>query len=105
MLPTRIARHGQAFTRHGKINLNNAKFKEDFTPVDLECDCYTCKNYTKSYIRHLITTKEMLGSTLLSIHNIRFLIRLTEELRQAIKEDTILEYKADFIKKYTKRTD
>ncbi len=105
VLPTRIARHGQAFTRHGKINLNNAKFKEDFTSVDPKCDCYTCKNYTKGYIRHLITTKEMLGSTLLSIHNIRFLIRLTEELRQAIKEDTILEYKADFIKKYTKSTD
>lgn len=105
VLPTRIARHGQAFTSHGKINLNNAKFKEDFTPVDSDCDCYTCKNYTRSYIRHLITTKEMLGSTLLSIHNIRFLIRLTEELRQAIKDDTILAYKEKFIKKYTKSTD
>lgn len=104
VLPTRIARHGQAFTRQGKINLNNAQFKEDFTSVDSNCDCYTCKNYTRSYIRHLITTKEMLGSTLLSIHNIRFLIRLTEELRQAIKDDTILEYKEDFIEKYTKST-
>ena len=105
VLPTRIARHGQAFTSYGKINLNNAKFKEAFIPVDPECDCYTCKNYTRSYIRHLITTKEMLGSTLLSIHNIRFLIRLTEELRQAIKDDAILEYKENFITKYTKSTD
>lgn len=100
VLPTRIARHGQAFTRCGKINLNNAKFIEDFTPIEEDCDCYTCKNYTKSYIRHLITTDEMLGGTLLSIHNIRFLIKLTEELRQAIKEDNILEYRDNFIKKY-----
>ena len=102
VLPTRIARHGQAFTRSGKLNLNNAKFIEDFTPIEEECDCYTCKNYTRSYIRHLITTGEMLGGTLLSIHNIRFLIKLTEELRQAIKDDTILEYKDNFIKKYNK---
>ncbi len=100
VLPTRIARHGQAFTRKGKINLNNSKYLEDFTTIDESCDCYTCKHYTKSYIRHLITTKESLGGTLLSIHNIRFLIKLTEELRIAIKEDNILEYKDEFIKKY-----
>ena len=102
VLPTRIARHGQAFTRSGKINLNNAKFMEEFTPIDSECDCYTCKNYTRGYIRHLITTGEMLGGTLLSIHNIRFLIKLTEDIRQAIKEDRLLEYREQFIKKYTK---
>lgn len=100
VLPTRIARHGQAFTRTGKINFNNAKFIHDFTPVDEECDCYTCKHYTKSYIRHLITTDEMLGGTLLSIHNIRFLIKLTEELREAIKKDTLLEYRESFIERY-----
>lgn len=100
VLPTRIARHGQAFTRKGKINLHNAKFLEDFTPIDTECDCYTCKNYTKAYIRHLITTEEMLGGTLLSIHNIRFLIKLTEDLREAIKNDRILEYKEEFLSKY-----
>lgn len=104
VLPTRIARHGQAFTHTGKINLNNAKYMEDFTPVDEECDCYTCKNYTKGYIRHLISTKESLGGSLLSIHNIRFLIRLTEELREAIKEDRVLEYREQFINKYTKTT-
>lgn len=103
VLPTRIARHGQAFTRTGKINLHNAKFLSDFTPLDSECDCYTCKNYTKSYIRHLITTNEMLGGTLLSIHNIRFLIKLTEELREAIKKDTLLEYRTSFIEKYNSK--
>ena len=105
VLPTRIARHGQAFTRTGKINLNNSKFIEDFTPIDPECDCYTCKNYTRGYLRHLITTKESLGGSLLSIHNIRFLIKLTEELRQAIKYDNILEYREKFINRYTKKTD
>ena len=103
VLPTRIARHGQAFTREGKINFNNAKYKEDFTPVEEGCDCYTCQNYTKAYIRHLITTDEMLGGRLLSIHNIRFLIKLTEELREAIKENRILEYREEFISKYQKK--
>ena len=103
VLPTRIARHGQAFTRKGKINFNNAKYKEDFSPVEEGCDCYTCKNYTKAYIRHLITTDEMLGGRLLSIHNIRFLIKLTEELRDAIKENRVLEYKEEFLSKYNKK--
>ena len=100
VLPTRIARHGQAFTKHGKINLHNAKFIRDYTPIDEECDCYTCQNYTKSYLRHLITTGEMLGGTLLSIHNIRFLVKLTEQLREAIKKDTLLEYRKSFIENY-----
>lgn len=100
VLPTRIARHGQAFTRHGKINFHNAKFKEDLTPIDETCDCYACKNYSKAYIRHLITTDEMLGGRLLSIHNIRFLIRIAEELREAIKNDNVLTYKEKFLKEY-----
>ncbi len=100
VLPTRIARHGQAFTRTGKINFHNAKYKEDFTPIEEDCDCYTCKNYTRAYLRHLITTEEMLGGRLLSIHNIRFLVKLMEELREAIQNDTILEYREKFIEKY-----
>ena len=100
VIPTRIARHGQAFTRDGKINLHNAKFKEDLTPIDSECDCYTCKNYTKAYIRHLVSVEESLAGRLLSIHNIRFLIKLTEEIREAIKNDNILEYKEKFLERY-----
>ena len=102
VLPTRLARHGNAFTRNGKINIKNSKYKEDFTPLEENCDCYTCKNYTKAYIRHLIVCDEMLGGRLLSIHNIRFLIKLTEDLRKAIKEDNILEYRDSFIKQYQK---
>ncbi len=104
VLPTRLARHGNAFTRHGKINIKNAKYKEDFTPID-DCDCYSCKHYTKAYIRHLIIANESFGARLLSIHNLRFLIRLTEELRLAIKDDRILEYKEEFLKNYEKDRD
>ena len=100
VLPTRIARHGNAFTSYGKLNIKNAKYKEDFTPIEEDCDCYTCKNYTKAYIRHLVNVDEALGGRLLSIHNIRFLIRLTEELRKAIKEDRLLEYQSEFYKNY-----
>ena len=100
VLPTRIARHGNAFTKYGKINLKNAKFKEDFTPIEETCDCYACKNFTKAYIRHLVSVDEMFGSTLLSIHNLRFLIRLTEDLRECIKNNNILEYRDEFIKNY-----
>lgn len=102
VLPTRIARHGNAFTRNGKINLKNAKFKTDFTSVEDSCDCYTCKYYTKAYIRHLLMCDEMLAGTLLSIHNIRFLIKLTEDIRSHIDSDTLLEFKDEFIKNYRK---
>ena len=101
VLPTRIARHGNAFTHDGKINIKNAKYKEDFTPIEEACDCYACKHYTKAYIRHLITSNETLGARLLSIHNIRFLIKLTEDIRESIKNDNLLEYKEKFIKRYT----
>ena len=100
VLPTRIARHGNAFFHHGKMNLRNAKFKEDFTPIENDCDCYTCKHYTKAYIRHLLVANEQLAGRLLSIHNIRFLIKLTEDLREAIKNDNILEYKEKFLNEY-----
>ena len=102
VLPTRIARHGQAFTREGKKNFNNAQYIEDLRPVEEGCDCYCCRNYSRAYVRHLITVGEALGGTLLSIHNIRFLIKLTEEIREAIKEDRFLDYKREFIKKYKK---
>ncbi len=101
VLPTRIARHGNAFTKYGKMNIKNNKYKEDFTPIEEGCDCYTCKNFSKAYVRHLIVSNEMLGGRLLSIHNIRFLIREMEEIREAIKNDNLLNYKEEFIKNYT----
>lgn len=98
--PTRLARHGHALTKYGKINLKNAKYKEDFTPIDEKCDCYACKHYTKAYIKHLINAEETFGARLLSIHNINYLVNLTKELREAIKNDNILEYREEFIKNY-----
>ena len=98
--PTRLARHGHALTKYGKINLKNTKYKKDFTPIDENCDCYACKNYTKAYIKHLINAEETFGARLLSIHNIRYLIHLTEEIRVAIKNDKMLEFRDEFIKNY-----
>ena len=98
--PTRLARHGHALTKYGKINLKNAKYKEDFTPISEECDCYACKHYSKAYIKHLINAEETFGARLLSIHNINYLVNLTKELREAIKNDNILEYREEFIKNY-----
>ena len=98
--PTRLARHGHAYTRYGKINIKNAKYKKDFTPIEEECDCYACKHYTKAYIKHLINADETFGARLLSIHNIRYLIRLTERIREAIKNDTLLELRDEFKRDY-----
>lgn len=100
VLPTRIARHGNAFTRCGKMNLKNAKFKEDFIPLESNCDCYTCKNYTRAYIRHLINVNETFGQRLLSIHNIRFLTKLMEEIRDSIENNNFDTYKKEFLEKY-----
>ena len=100
VLPTRLARHGNVFTRCGRINIRNNKYKDDFTCIEDSCDCYACKNYTKAYIRHLIVANETFGARLLSIHNIRFLVKMMEEIRESIKNDTFLEYKKEFIDKY-----
>jgi tRNA-guanine transglycosylase, queuosine-34-forming len=100
VLPTRIARHGTLMTHNGRVNIKNEKYKEDFSPLDSECDCYTCKNYTKAYLRHLYVSEEQLAQRLLSIHNLRFLISIMEGAREAIKEDRFLEYKDEVLKKY-----
>ncbi len=100
VMPTRLARHGHAFTKYGKINLKNKKYKEDFSPIDINCDCYACQNYTKAYIKHLISAEETFGARLLSIHNIRFLIKLTEDIRNAIRNNTLMEFKEQFKKDY-----
>ena len=98
--PTRLARHGHALTKYGKINLKNAKYKDDFSPISSDCDCYACQNYSKAYIKHLINAEETFGARLLSIHNIRFLTSLTENIRESIKNDSLLEYRDEFIKNY-----
>ncbi|MDE5562974.1 MAG: tRNA guanosine(34) transglycosylase Tgt [Clostridiales bacterium] len=94
VLPTRTARNGLAYTSAGKVTVRNAKYKEDLSPLDEHCDCYTCKHFSKSYLRHLINTNEVLGARLISYHNLYYLTRLTERIRDAIMHD---EY-GDFIK-------
>ena len=100
VLPTRIARHGTAMTWNGKVVVRNATYERDFTPLDPECDCYTCRNYTRAYIRHLINTKEILGIRLLSIHNLRFLTKLMDRVRIEIECDNLLNFRDEFYKKY-----
>ena len=100
VLPTRLARHGALLTSHGRINIQRAQYKEDLTPVDEECDCYCCKHYTKAYLRHLFLANEEFGKTLMSIHNIRFLIKTMEGARKAIQEDRFAEYKAEIYAKF-----
>ena len=103
VLPTRIARHGALMTSKGRLNIRDKKNEYDLSPIDHECDCYTCKNYTRSYLRHLYKCEEGFGKRLLSIHNLRFLIRLMEQVRTAIKEDRFLEFKEKVIKEYGDR--
>lgn len=100
VLPTRIARHGTLMTSQGRLNIKKNIYATDFTPVDPECDCECCKNYTKAYINHLFRAKEGLGMRLMSIHNLRFLIKIMEGARKAIEEDRFLEYKEEILKKF-----
>ncbi|MGN1029713.1 MAG: tRNA guanosine(34) transglycosylase Tgt [Bacilli bacterium] len=100
VLPTRIARHGTALTSQGKIVVRNATYERDFTKLDPECDCYTCKNYTRAYIRHLVKTNEILGIRLLSIHNIKFLTNLMDKVRIEIENDNLENFKNDFYRQY-----
>ena len=100
VLPTRIARNGTALTSKGKLVVRNATYSKDWTPLDDEFDCYACKNFTRAYIRHLIKCDEILGARLLSIHNLRFLVRLMENVRVAIEEERLLEFREEFYKKY-----
>ncbi len=100
VLATRIARNGTAMTSHGKIVVRNGMYKEDFTPLDDNCDCYCCKNYTKAYVRHLINTGEMLGGMLLSLHNTTFLLKLMRDIRKAILGDYLMDFVKEFYKNY-----
>ncbi len=99
VLPTRNARNGTALTSAGKVVVKNGQYKEDFTTLDPECDCYACKNFTKAYLRHLFNVDEILGAQLLSIHNIRYLTHLMEQIKDAIREDRLLEFREEYYKK------
>ena len=100
VLPTRIGRNGTAMTSEGRLVVRNAKYARDFSPIDKECDCYTCKNYTRAYIRHLIKCDETFGMRLVSYHNLHFLLKLMENVRQAIREDRLGDFREEFFEKY-----
>ena len=100
--PTRMGRTGSLYTKEGKINILNAKFVDDFSPVDNDCDCYTCKNHTRAYLSHLFRSKEMLAGILASIHNVRFIVRLVEKMREAILAEKFEEFKNNFLASYNK---
>lgn len=100
VLPTRIARNGTCMTSQGRVVVKNAKYAKDFTSLDPECDCYTCKNYTKAYIRHLIKADETFGIRLTSTHNLHFLQNLMRQVRQAIREDRLGDFREEFFEQY-----
>lgn len=100
VLPTRIARHGAFITSRGQITIKNAKYKHDFSPIDPNCNCYTCRNYSKAYIRHLFNENEILGARLASIHNLFFLINLMKSIRISIKENNFMDFKKEFYENY-----
>jgi len=100
VLPTRIARNGTAMTSVGKVVIKNAKYYDDFSPLDPNCGCYTCRNYTKAYLRHLYKADEILSSRLMTYHNLFFLIELMKNVRQAIMDDRLLDFKDEFFLKY-----
>jgi queuine tRNA-ribosyltransferase len=100
VLPTRIARHGMAMTSQGRVNIKNAAYEKDFTPLDPNCDCYTCRNYSKAYLRHLFKSDEILSSMLMTTHNLHFLVDVMKNIRKSIEEDRFLEYKKEFYDAY-----
>ena len=100
VLATRVARNGTAMTSKGRVVIKNAKYARDWGPLDDECDCYTCRNFSRGYIRHLLRSGEITGGRLVSIHNLRFLLHLMEQIREAIKEDRFLDFRNEFYSKY-----
>ena len=100
VLATRIARNGTCFTKYGRLVVRNAQYARDFTPIEEGCDCYACRHFTRAYVRHLLKADEITGGRLTSIHNLRFLIRMMEEIREAIAQDRFLDYRKEFYEKY-----
>jgi len=102
VLPTRLGRNGTLYTKNGKINITNMKYKNDFNFIDKNCECYTCKNYTKAYVAHLFRSKEMLAGTLASIHNLFFITHLVNNIRQSIIDNNFFDFKKEFLQNYKK---
>ena len=100
VLATRVARNGTVLTRNGRMVIRNAQYAEDFTPIDPECDCYACTDFTRAYIRHLLKVGEITGARLASIHNLRYLLQLMEEIRDAIAHDRFLDFRKEFYARY-----
>ena len=100
VLPTRIARNGTTMTSQGRVVVKNKVYERDFTPLDPNCDCYTCKNYTRAYIRHLFKADEILGLRLTTYHNLYFLLNLMKDVRTAILNDNLLDFKEAFFESY-----
>ena len=100
VLATRIARNGTVFTRNGRLVVKNAQYARDFRPLDETCDCYACRNYSRAYLRHLFKAGEILGAHLASVHNLRFLLRLMERVREAIADGTLAQLRSDFYAHY-----
>jgi queuine tRNA-ribosyltransferase len=101
--PTRIARNGQHYTKYGKINIRNLKFRDDLGPIDEGCECYTCRNYSRAYVSHLHRSDEMLAATLSSIHNLYFIVNLVKKIRQSLLDNTFQEFKTEFLDGYLKK--
>jgi queuine tRNA-ribosyltransferase len=99
--PTRQARNGSVYTKDGRLNLKNARFKEDFSPLEDDCDCYTCVHHSRAYLSHLFRANEMLAATLATIHNLRFVVRIVEKIRLSILTDSYWDYKKEFLKNYS----
>lgn len=100
VLPTRIARNGTLMTSEGRVVVKNAKYERDFGPLDTNCDCYACKNYSRAYIRHLIKANETFGIRLTSYHNLHFLLNLMEQVRDAIRNDRLGDFREEFFEQY-----
>lgn len=100
VVPTRYGRYGTCFTDHGQVIIRNGQYKEDFSPLDPECDCPTCQNYSRAYIRHLFNTGEVLGLRLAAYHNVHYYVRLMKRIREAIEEDRYEEFQRSYLRKY-----
>jgi queuine tRNA-ribosyltransferase len=100
VLPTRIARNAGLLTRQGRINMRKARYAQDSSPIEEGCDCYTCRHFSRAYLRHLLKANEIFGLRLATIHNLRFMLRLMSQIRQSIRDGTFAAFKETFLSAY-----